>query len=329
MEGAQSPSNSSFSDHDWHDFSSETGLLIYISRPIRSGDDAMHKAYEKIVDRLIRAMENGIIPWRRPWVSPMNAISKKPYRGINFLMLATAEYADPRYVTFLQAKELGGSIKQGAKGYPVVKWHFPTEEDRRKNPNARPWAKGFTVFNVEQCENLRKLPELVSVEHDSIAEAQSIIDNWAAKPETEIGGFQASYNPMRDQVCMPEIEKFQSAEAYYDTYFHELTHSTGHVSRLNRGLATRLNKEQYGLEELIAEIGGAMLDAEAHIDNTSLIDNNAAYLQSWLRAVKNDPGMIPKAASMAAKAVDLIMGRLNKEEAADDTESAEELMVAA
>lgn len=289
----------------------------------------MRKAYEKIVDRLIKAMETGVIPWRRPWVTPMNAISKRPYRGINFLMLATADFGDPRYLTFLQAKELGGCVKQGAHGLPVIKWFFPTEEDRTTKPNVCPWAKCYTVFNVEQCENLTKLPALVSVEHDSIAEAQTIIDNWAGRPETEFGGFQASYNPMLDTVRMPEFTKFQSAEGYYDTYFHELVHSTGHVARLNRGLGTRLNKEQFGLEELCAEIGGAMLDAEAHIDNTSLVDNNAAYLMSWLRAVKNDPNMIVKAACAAAKAADMILGRAALQTETGDTEPVEELVMAA
>lgn len=287
----------------------------------------MRKGYEKIVERLIEAMQAGKIPWKRPWVMPMNAVSKKPYRGINQLMLSTSDFADPRYVTFYQAQELGGHVKAGAKGFPIVKWNFPTDEDRKKNPNSRPWAKGYTVFNVEQCENLVKLPELTKTEHDSIKEAQAIIDNWADKPKIEFGGFRASYAPMLDRVCMPEMDKFNTSEGFYDTFFHELTHSTGHHSRLNREQAPRFMEDKYGYEELVAEIGSAMLCAEAGIDNSELTENSAAYLQSWLRAVNNDPDMIPKAASMASKAVDMIMGR-NKEIAEEVEPESSELVLA-
>lgn len=291
----------------------------------------MHKGYEKIVNRLIGAMENGIIPWKRPWTTPVNAISGKPYRGINFLMLAgTSDFADPRYLTFLQAKDLGGCVKKGAEGFPVIKWHFPTDEDLKRNPNARPWAKGYTVFSVEQCEGLSKLPALVSVEHDSIAEAQFIIDNWGDKPQTSFGGFIASYKPLTDTVSMPEIQKFKTAEGYYDTYFHELVHSTGHITRLNRlSVSPMLTKHEYGQEELCAEIGAAMLCSKAHIDSSDLIDNSAAYLQNWLLVVRNDPNIIPKAASMAAKATDLVMGRNRRPEESLDTEPESDLMVAA
>ena len=108
---------------------------------------------------------------------------------------------------------------------------------------------------------------------------------------------------------MPEMQKFKSPDAYYDTMFHELIHSTGDITRLDRERAPKSIRDKYAYEELIAEIGGAMLCSEAHIDNSSLIENNAAYLQSWLQAVNDDPGMIVKAASEAAKAVDMILGR--------------------
>lgn len=245
-------------------------------------------------------------------------------------MLATCEYADPRFLTFLQAQQLGGSVKRGAEGFPVIKWHFPTDLEIAKNPNARPWARGYTVFGVEQCEGLDKLPALVSVEHDSIAEAQLIIDNWADKPTIEHGGYRASYNPTLDTIHMPEISKFTTPEGYYDTCFHELVHSTGHVSRLNRLLVSpMLTKQDYSQEELCAEIGAAMLCAEAHIDGSDLIENNAAYLQNWLQAVKGDPNMIPKAASVAAKATDLIMGRNCRPEEALDMAPEAEMLVAA
>lgn len=288
----------------------------------------MQTAYAKVVNRLLEAMEAGSVPWKRPWITPINAVSGKAYRGINFLMLLTAEYADPRYITYLQAIDLGGHVRQGEQGFPVVKWHFPNEDDVQKNPNAKPWVKGYTVFNVEQCENLVKLPALSSVERNPIVNAQAIVDGWSGKPKIEFGGYQAAYNPTLDRIIMPEMEKFRTPEAYYDTLFHELAHSTGHATRLNRDQSPRYMADKYGLEELVAEIGGAMLCAEAGIDNANLIQNNAAYLQSWMNAVKNDPNMIVRAAGMAAKATDLILDRDNKEET-DEVQSDEQLMVAA
>ena len=267
----------------------------------------MNKAQGKIVDRLLEAMEQGIIPWKRPWMMPTNAVSGKPYRGINKLVLSLSNFTDHRFVTFLQAKDLGGNVKQGEKGFPIIVWHFPTAQEIQNDPNASPWARSYTVFSVEQCEGLTKLPVLPTVEHDSISEAQAIVDGWTGRPRVEFGGFRACYNTATDTVSMPEIGKFQSAEGYYDTFFHELVHSTGHIKRLDR--KSLVDRHQYAIEELVAEVGGAMLCSEAHINNTDLIDNNVAYLQSWLQALKNDKTMLVKAASAAAKASDMIMGR--------------------
>jgi len=281
----------------------------------------MNKGYQKVIDRLIEAMSKGVIPWRRPWSTPKNAISGKQYRGINYLMLATSNFTDPRYLTFLQAQDLGGHIKQGALGFPIVKWIIPSDEDKERNPNARPWVKCYTVFSVEQCEGLVKLPELVSVECNPLVEAQSIIYKWANKPQIIFGGYQAGYSPKQDRVIMPEMEKFSSPEAFYDTFFHELIHSTGHENRLDRGLSPQFDVEKYAVEELTAEIGSAMLCSEAHIDNSNLTENNAAYLHSWLKAVKNDPNMIVKAASLAARAVEFILGGTQlREEVEPETE---------
>jgi len=290
------------------------------------GGHTMNRAQEKIVDRLIEAMERGIIPWKRPWFMPTNAVSGKSYRGINQLVLSIGEFADPRFVTYLQAEQLGGHVRKGAQGFPVVLWHFPTAEEVRNDPNARVWAKGYTVFNVLQCEGLTRLAVLAKTEHDSVS-AQSIVDDWADKPRTEFGGFRASYNPTMDTIHMPEIEKFRSTEGYYDTLFHELVHSTGHSSRLNR--ESLRDRQQYAVEELIAEIGGAMLCAEAHVDNTELTENNAAYLRSWLAAVRNDKTMLVKAASSAAKASDMVMGRNQQGEEPLDTTPEAQLTAAA
>ena len=266
----------------------------------------MNKAQTKIVDRLLEAMEQGVIPWRRPWMMPTNAVSGKSYRGINKLVLSLSDFRDHRFVTYLQAEQLGGNVKKGERGFPVVIWHFPTAQEIQNDPNASTWAKAYTVFNVGQCECLTKLPVLPIVEHDS-TEAQAIVDCWTGRPSIEHGGYRAAYSPSMDKIIMPEMSKFQSPEGYYDTLFHELVHSTGHVRRLDR--KSLRDRQQYAIEELVAEIGGAMLCSEAHIDNSSLIDNNAAYLQSWLQALKNDKTMLVKAASAAAKATDMIMGR--------------------
>lgn len=289
----------------------------------------MQLAYEKIIARLIETIEQGTIFWRRPWTTPVNAVSGKPYRGINFLVLATSDFADPRYLTYRQAKEFGGHVKTGARGFPLIKWHFPDEEEMRRNPDAKPFCRCFTVFNTAQCDNMVKLPELPSIERNPIAEAQTMIENWSDKPRIEHGGYQAAYNPILDMVRIPEMKKFCSPEAYYDTLFHEMIHSTGHYSRLDRDMSPRFEIEKYGLEELIAEIGAAMLCAEAGIDNSNIVENNAAYLQSWLRAISADPSIIVRAAGGAAKAADMILGRGCDPVKTDDAREQREFIAAA
>lgn len=289
----------------------------------------MHKAYELVVDRLIQAIERGLVPWRRPWTTPMNLVTGKLYRGINYLMLATCDHPDPRFLTYLQAEKLGGHVKRGERGYPVTKWRFPTDAELEQKPDAKPFVRSYTVFNLNQCEGLDNLPKLVALEHDSIVEAQAIIEGWADRPVIEHGGYRASYSPSKDLVRMPEMAKFRQVEAYYDTLFHELVHSTGHPSRLGRMVSPFVNRGQYCLEEMVAEIGGALLCSASGISNADLYDNNAAYIAGWLQAVRADRNMLIRAASMAARAADLIVGGIDKHEEVLGAEPGADLAVAA
>lgn len=281
---------------------------------------------ERVTQNLLRIMdETGEVPWHRPWkkLVPMN-VNGRAYRGVNHIILCCTDYADNRYLTFKQAQSLGGRIRKGEHGYYVIGWRLKSilktvvEDDEEKQITSQiPQAFGHVVFNVEQCEGL-DIPPFIPEPLDFIPQekAQSIIDRWASKPVIETRGNQAAYSPAFDEIRMPHASVFESIDAYYATLFHELVHSTGHHARLNRfGADDYANRHRnYGIEELIAEIGAAMLCAEAGIDNSAVYQNAASYLSGWMRAIGEDKNMIVYAASRAQKAADMILGMALKGE---------------
>ncbi len=278
------------------------------------------KVEEIITQRIIEKLEQGTVPWRKPWAGggmPKNYISGKEYRGINPFLLGSAGYAYPYFLTFLQAGQLGGNIKKGSKGIPVV-FYKPIEKLDEENPETVktfPVLRYYTVFNIEQTEGIdysRTIAESPTL-NDFMAnqEAERIIQGMPNKPECQEIENRAYYSPTRDMVNMPRREMFESEPAYYSTYFHELTHSTGHSSRLNRKTITGLNafgNHDYSKEELCAEMGAAMLCGHVGIENQT-IDNSAAYIAGWLNALRSDRRFVIQAAGYAQKAVDYVLGR--------------------
>lgn len=273
--------------------------------------------YEIVRDRIIAQLDAGVVPWRKPWQAaistPMNAVSKRPYSGINLFLLPQDSYADNRWLTFKQAGDLGGSVRKGEKSSIVVFWKMLEAEDDAGARKVVPLLRYYNVFNVEQCDGL-KLPAFVAATvdaSDANDAADAIIANMPNAPRmSHNGGDRAFYRPATDSISLPRRETFASAGGYYSTVFHELAHSTGHSSRLNRhadaGDAT-FGCEDYGKEELVAEFGAAYLAAVAGIDNT--VDNSAAYIASWRKAIKNaDRRLLVSAASKAAKAAAYITG---------------------
>jgi len=287
------------------------------------------KVYQIVTDRIIKTIEeNGKLPWVKPWkhsgVNPSNGVTKRPYEGINFFLLANAPYANPYYLTYKQATELGGNVKKGEHGWPVVFWKVGEYEKEGKDGKLETknsfLLRYYTVFNVEQCEG-EKLPQAPKItdgfKHDPIAEAEAIIKGYPKPPTMTVKPSErAYYTPSLDSVTMPELKQFISPNAFYCTFFHELGHSTGHSSRLNRKELTGHNpfgSHDYGVEELTAELTAAFLCAECGISNDDLLHNNAAYLKNWITAIREDHKLFVTAAGKAGKAAKHILGTTEPE----------------
>ena len=254
--------------------------------------------YEIVTEKIVKLLEQGIVPWRRPWTStglPRNLVSKKPYRGINYFLLSASKYVSPFWLSYRQANELGGHVRKGEESTIVVFWKV--EDLKRSNQDLDPEEKNrrrfvlryYRVFNLEQYELpqavLDKLPKIETHEHDPIEAAERIIAAMPNPPEIVRGGSKAFYSPITDRITLPPRELFISAEEEAATETHELIHSSGHVKRLGReGIceAAPFGSPVYSKEELVAEMGAAFLCAEAEISN-AVIDNQAAYVAGWLK----------------------------------------------
>lgn len=274
--------------------------------------------YSAVTDRIIAELESGLIPWEKPWTgtadSAISGATNKPYSLINQLLLREPG----RYYTFNQVKKLGGHVKKGEHGKVVVFWKIcvvkESQTDGTEKEKKVPVLRQFTVFHENQCEGLpakSEQPPVVTAETDRDCEAvlSDYISHSGIKFESEKSG-RAYYSPMMDLVHVPLIEQFQKTAEYYSTVFHELTHSTGHSSRLNRiktGIDAAFGGEDYSKEELVAEIGAAALCNFTGIESPSSFRNSAAYIQGWLKALKNDKRMIVHAAGQAEKAVKYIL----------------------
>ena len=281
------------------------------------------KVYEIVTERIIERIEKeGRLPWSKPWVheAPKNLVSGKTYSGFNLWLLLMAPYCSPYFVTFKQAQKLGGTVKKGEKGWPVIFWSFIEKEGKTPGKVENiPFIRYYTVFNVEQCEGLETPPlnsRAVNT-HESLAACDSIVRGMRKAPEITHNEARAYYSPKQDRVNMPRLEAFNDSPSYYHTLFHELTHSTGHESRLNRlkgdEALARFGSEPYAKEELVAEMGAAYLSGVAGIES-SQEDRTIAYLQGWLSAIKQDPKLLVQAAAQAQKAADYILGTKHEED---------------
>lgn len=269
----------------------------------------MATVYEIVTEKIIKKLEEGTIPWRKPWTNrqAVNYVSQKPYRGVNAILLDPGEYA-----TFNQIKEHGGTVKKGEKSHMVVFWKMLDGKDDDGNPKKIPYLRYYNVFEINtQCEGLKsRRKEAESFSHDKISNAEQIKEGYQDAPPVTFAPGKAYYKPFTDSISIPDLSDYKNPEEFYSTMFHEMVHSTGHKSRLNRkGIEemAAFGSETYSKEELVAEIGAAMLCSVAGIDNAT-IDNSAAYIKSWLRRLKDDPKLIVTASSQAQKAADHILG---------------------
>lgn len=280
--------------------------------------------YGYVTDRIMEQLRQGVIPWRQPWTFAVNYVSRKPYRGINRLLLPKSG----EYLTFNQLKERGGSIRKGATAHMVVFFKKMEPETVETMDSAtgeivtltdaisldRAVLRYYKVFHIDDVEGIEsKMPPCAEpgpAGEKSAATAAGIVDNYPSAPTIEENkGDRAAYYPMRDVVSMPPVDMFASMAGYYETLFHELVHSTGHPLRLKRKMMPAAAKggAEYSREELVAEMGGAMLMHDCGmLDQT--VENNAAYIQSWLNALNNNHAMVVWAAGQAEKAVRHIYG---------------------
>lgn len=275
----------------------------------------MSSTYEIVTEAIIKQLESGVAPWRKPWRTemPANLASKKEYRGINVFLLASLGYGSRYWLTYRQAQTLGGSVRKGEHGSKVVFWKIDEYRKEDKETGETENRKSillryYTVFNLEQCEGI-KSPEPTRV-IAPLEQCETIVNSMPNPPGFEQDS-RAFYRPSTDTVGVPARSAFDSAEEFYSTLFHELTHSTGHPSRVGREGIMEHNpfgSDDYSKEELVAEMGAAMLCGVAGIQSRTL-DNSASYLQSWINRLRSDSRLIVSAASQAQKAADFILGR--------------------
>jgi antirestriction protein ArdC len=283
--------------------------------------------YQIITERIVESLSKGVVPWRRPWhtETPKNLVSNREYRGVNVLMLQASSYDSPYWLTFNQARNIGGTVRKGERGAPVVFWKVSSEDrDEHDEPETRFVLRYFTVFNVAQCDGVRAPASVARPAFDPIEACERIVSRFANGPGIDHRGSEACYLPGLDAVRMPRREAFTSPPEYYSTLFHELIHSTGAAHRLARkGVVDRISfaSHAYSQEELVAECGAAFLCSEGGI-STATLANSAAYIASWSRLLRSEPRWIVHAAAQASKAADLILGRASKQSADSSAEAA-------
>lgn len=279
--------------------------------------------YQLVTDRIIVLLESGVIPWKRPWTGVRGGAHSRatgrPYSLLNQIILGKPG----EYLTYKQAIEAGGSVRKGEKAKFVVFWKpvkITEVKDGKPMEKMVPMLRYYNVFHIDQCENVKaKYEDALPAPEDPIEAVEATIADYLRRSGVTLEHVKqnrAYYTPDSDRVCLPLREQFPKIAQYYSTAYHELVHSTGHPSRLNRIKAgTHFRDEAYSREELVAELGAAILMNEHGIETESSFRNSAAYIQSWLRALRNDNRMVVLAAGQAEKAVKLIMNMDQMQEA--------------
>jgi antirestriction protein ArdC len=285
--------------------------------------------YQMVTDLIIEKLESGIIPWRKPWNDygpAVNYLSKKPYRGINQLIL-NGLHVKPFYLTFNQIKSLGGRIKKGSKSIPVLYWNFIYRHKETKRKIAKEdisghpadmivktaFLKYYRVFNIDSVLDIEfDIPDLIPETNNcTIEQCDAVLFEMKDRPEIRHNENQAYYNPTHDYINMPPIELFKSSELYHSILHHELIHATGNLKRLNRFENNEVSNfnSSYSKEELIAEIGAAFLNNHCGILNEDTLTDSSAYIQGWLNKLRDDKKFIVEASGKAQKAVDYILNK--------------------
>lgn len=273
--------------------------------------------YEMITERIIEQLENGVIPWQKPWSGThsgaYNRISNRPYSLLNQLLLKHGD----EYATFKQWSGLGGKIRKGEKSEIVTFWKIQQieeiNEDGEKTIKQLPLLRYYNVFHISQVDGVEPKEQLKISDLESIEEAENIKNEYMNREHLKIFETvtnKAFYTPTFDYIEVPCKEQYQNIEEFYSTLFHEMIHSTGHKNRLGRletGASAHFGSKTYSKEELVAELGSAALVNMLGIETEKSFRNSGAYIQNWLQALKNDNKFIVSASSKAEKAVKYIL----------------------
>ena len=272
--------------------------------------------YAAVTDRIIAQMEQGVIPWLKPWRTNGKAVSHatgKPYSLLNQMLLGRPG----EYLTFKQCQAAGGRVKKGEKSNMVVFWKWIEQEDEETGETKEvPFLRYYNVFHIDQCEGItaKHTTEAAFPDGaDTQEAAQDIIHDYLSRTGVKLlheEGDHAFYRPSTDEIVLPLRKQFISTAEYYSTVWHELVHSTGHPSRLNRlDKVVAFGSDVYSKEELVAEIGAAALVNHCGLETSTSLRNNAAYVQNWLSVLKGDKRFIVSAAGKAEKAINLILNQ--------------------
>lgn len=277
----------------------------------------MKDILEEVNAKILKALESGTAPWAPGWVRTLdardrNAFSNRPYSGINAIILSLSGYADPRWMTYKQAQEHGGQVRKGEHGTAIVFWSTFIPKDKTNDPNAKKvmFLKSFTVFNAQQVDGLT-LPELSKDSQPT--PVNDLMATYQNCPKVLVDGKDPCYNPATDTVHLP----FQWVDEAHrvSTTYHELVHSTGHKTRLDRDMTGTFGSKSYAREELVAELGSAYCASWSgrpwHVEST------ASYLKSWSKRLGEDPMLFVWASSRAFKSAQIILS-------IDDTDDTED-----
>jgi antirestriction protein ArdC len=293
--------------------------------------DRVMEGRKELVNRIIENMEKGYILPKPQWgVSPFtfqNPISHAKYHGANMIKLylhsAVNGYTDTRFMTYKQAQSIGWRVKKGEKGIRLEKFIF-TKQVEQENPDTgqmekvmvrlkRPMVNTFVVFNASQIEGIEPQEEMKPLEHNEVLElADQLIASSECTIREEPWG-KAYYRPASDTIVLPPRDAFISQEAFATTLMHEMVHSTGHPSRLNRPLLSCFGTQEYALEELRAELGAFFMGTDLGIEGSQeLLDSHTHYLESWIKVLKDDPNELFRACSDAQRAVERLSSNLER-----------------
>jgi len=271
----------------------------------------MKDLYQEITDKIIASLESGVAPWVKPWSitggSPRNAVTGRPYSGINLVLLGFNDYIHPLWLTYNQAKAVGAQVRKGEHGTTVVFFKQLNVKDKESSDGDNkviPLLRSFTVFNIAQIDGLpdKYIPKARST--SETIPVNQLAEECLDAAEIHHGGARACYVPSKDVILLPHKHEFKSAADYYGVALHELTHWTGAKHRLARDFSGRFGDEAYAFEELVAELGAAFLCAHCEVDGKL---QHESYIANWLRVLKGDKKAIFSASSNARKAAEFVL----------------------